>query len=307
MSKELLVNTFNSMKEHPYNWTLYFFKVDKRKTNPYMVYKIRFKNDDYLPQYAQSLSDMMLNHQLNKIDDVKDYTGENTKISCDKIKVENELIKEQWDCLVADVAEPSDEKIKGKYHGYILEGSLHNESIVLVKMANPIINLKNKRSIVFSFDDDNELAEFSDEVCKLYMDVDFLVIDNTLYSFNYKFEDMFNIQKTMQRVKYRAIEEISEIDAFSDRNKFRNFAKAYKSPRTFLTLNPERVDRIKQKTKRKHISEMLKISLDSSKKFDLQNEEEAFFLIKYLCFKLFKDEETKDLLEANNVSKVDLS
>ena len=53
-------------------------------------------------------------------------------------------------------------------------------------MANPIINLKNKRNVVFTFDVDNELAEMTDEVCKLRMDADCIVIDEVIYSFNYK-------------------------------------------------------------------------------------------------------------------------
>ena len=49
-------------------------------------------------------------------------------------------------------------------------------------MANPIINLKNKRNVVFTFDVDNELAEMTDEVCKLRMDADCIVIDEVIYS-----------------------------------------------------------------------------------------------------------------------------
>ena len=47
---------------------------------------------------------------------------------------------------------------------------------------------------------------------------------------------------------------------------------------------------------------MLKIDINDEGKFILKDEEEASLLIRYLCFKVFKDDETKELLEANNVT-----
>ena len=223
MDKELLVEMLEGIERSSYSWALYFFKIDRRNNNPYTAYKVRFKNNRYLPKYAQSLVNMIVKYQLGKISEIKDYTGENTKVSCDKIKTSNELVKEQWDYFVRDIADASDEKVEGKYHGYVLEGtpaSNSAKSLIFLKMANPIINLKNKRSAVFTFDDNSELAEMSDEVCKLHMDTDCIVVDEVMYSFNYKFEDLFNIEKTMQKVKNKALEEIVSIDAFDNIEEF---------------------------------------------------------------------------------------
>lgn len=174
-------------------------------------------------------------------------------------------------------------------------------------MANPIINLKNKRNVVFTFDADNELTEMTDEVCKLRMDADCIVIDEVIYSFNYKFEDLLNMDKTMQKVKTKALEKIFELDAFENKDEFEQMARAYKAPRTFITLKSERVNRIKNKTKRKEVASMLNIEISDNGKFVFKNEEEVSLLLRYLCFKLFKDAETKDLLEANNVTKLELN
>lgn len=309
MDKTLLLETLEHISTSSYSWTLYFFKIDRRNNNPYTAYKVRFKNNYYLPAYANSLVDMIIKYQLGKIDEIKEYTGENTKISCDSIETDNELVKEQWDYFAMDIAEASDEKVKGKYHGYVLEGVPANKdekSAVFLKMANPIINLKNKRSAVFTFDANNELAEVSDEVCKLHMDVDCIVIDEKIYSFNYKFEDLFNIEKTMQKVKSKALEEIVSIDAFDDKEQFEQIARAYKSPRTFITLKRERVERIKNKAKRKKVANMLKLEVTEEGRFRFKNDEEISLLIRYLCFKVFKDDETKELLEANNVTQIAL-
>lgn len=309
MDKELLIETLEGIGTSSYSWALYFFKVDRRNNNPYTAYKVRFKNDRYLPEYAKSLVDMIVKYQLGKIAEIKDYTGENTKVSCDKIETNNELVKEQWDYFVRDIADASDEKVEGKYHGYVLEGTPASDSVkslVFLKMANPIINLKNKRSVVFAFDDNSELAEMSDEVCKLHMDTDCIVVDEMIYSFNYKFEDLFNIEKTMQKVKNKALEEIVSIDAFDNKQEFEQMARAYKSPRTFITLKSERVERIKNKTKRKKVASMLKIDVNDDGKFLFKNDEEVSLLLRYLCFKVFKDDETKELLEANNVTQLSL-
>ena len=309
MDKNLLIKTLKNVRDNIYSWNLYFFRIDRRNNNPFTAYKIRFKNDKYLPEYAVLLIDMVIKYQLEKITDIKDYTGENTKVSCDRIKTNDELVKTQWDYFVKDIACASDEKIEGRYHGYLLEGTSSNneKSLAFLKIANPVFNLKNKRSAVFTFDADNELAEMTDEVCKLRMDADCIVLDGTIYSFNYKFEDLLNMEKTMQKVKAKALEKIIATDAFENKNDFERMARAYKSPRTFITLKNERVCRIKNKTKRKEIASMLKIEISDNGKFVFKNEEEVALLLRYLCFKVFKDAETKDLLEANNITRLVLN
>ena len=309
MDKKLLVETLEKIDTSSYSWALYFFKIDRRNNNPYTAYKVRFKNDQYLAAYAKTLAGIVASRQLDKVSEIKDYTGENTKISCDRIETGNELVKEQWDYFVMDIVNASDEKVEGKYHGYVVEAvptSTEDKTIIFVKMANPIINLKNKRSSVFMFDDNSELAEMTDEVCKLYMDADCIVVDEKIYSFNYKFEELFSIEKTMQKVKNKALDEIVSIDAFDNKEEFEQMARAYKSPRTFITLKNERVERIKNKAKRKKVASMLKIEVNDDGKFVFKNDEEVSLLLRYLCFKVFKDDETKELLEANNVTQLSL-
>lgn len=309
MNKEELIQLLEKGKTNTYSWTLYFFKIDRRNHNPYTAYKIRFKNDNYLQQYVQTLIKMIIDNQLEKVSEIKQYTGENSKVSCDMIETSNELIKEQWDYFVRDIAEASDEKVKGKYHGYALEGIPENDNdkaIIFLKRANPIINLKNTRGKVFMFDSDSKLAEMSDDICKLYMNVDCIIIDENIYSFNYKIEDIFNMEKTMQKLKNRALQNILLTDVFENKEEFEQMAKSYKSPRTFLTLKSERIERIKDQIERKKIASMLKIDLNDADKFVFKNTEQVSLLIRYLCFKVFKDYETKGLFEANNVTEISI-
>lgn len=71
-------------------------------------------------------------------------------------------------------------------------------------------------------------------------------------------------------------------------------------------MKRERVERIKNKAKRKKIAEMLKIDVSEEGKFKFKNSEEVSLLLRYLCFKVIKDDETKELLEANNVTQLSL-
>lgn len=64
MDKDLLIEIMNNARENIYSWSLYFFKIDRRNNNPFTAYKIRFKNNEYLPEYARILIDMVVKYQL---------------------------------------------------------------------------------------------------------------------------------------------------------------------------------------------------------------------------------------------------
>lgn len=310
MSKDTLKNMCSLLKEHSYSWTLYFFKVDKRAKQPYKTNKIRFKNSSYLSQYATNLLNATEHFQIDPISSVQDYDGENTKVSCDKLPLTNELISEQWTLFSTAVASSSDKKIEGKINGYILYGQPSNNEdhpVTIVIIANPITKLTNKKSVVFSTTADDELDLITDDVCRLYLTVDFIVYDGVMYTFNHTFETVFNLEKTMAKVKQVAIDEILSTNAFSNSECFKSLATQYKSSRTFITLKQERINKIKDKRSRKKIADMLKLPLDENGNFSITTSEEASLLLRYLCFKIFQDNETKDVLEANSVTKLSIA
>ena len=173
---------------------------------------------------------------------------------------------------------------------------------MFVKVANPVVKLENKKSVVFSSKINNELDLISDDVYRLYLTVDFIIYDNTIYAFNYTFETVFNLERTMKKVKQQAIDVIVCTNAFTDTKIFKTFANQYPSSRTFITLNPERIDRIKNRMSRRNVAKMLNLTLDANDNFDIKNEEDAYRLIKYLCFKIFQDGETNNVLEVSSVT-----
>ena len=310
MSKAVLKTICECGKDGQYFWSLFFFRTDKRNKQPYKVFKVRFKNANYLTTYATNLIQTVDKFQVEPISDVQCYDGENSKVSCDKIELSNQLISEQWTLFTQAVAKATDSKADGRINGYILYGQPSKEEdkpITFVKVANPITKLTNKKSVVFTTTASDELELISDDVCRLYLTIDFIVFDGIMYTFNHTFETIFNLEKTMDKVKNDAIVEILSTNAFSDPEEFKSLAGQYKSSRTFITLKEERVNRIKNEQSRKNVAEMLKLPLDNDGGFKITKPEEASLLLRYLCFKIFQDNETMDVLEANTVNKLNLA
>ncbi len=310
MSKETLLDICNADKAECYTWSMFFYKIDRRsREQPYKFHKIRFKNDQYLLTYAKSLMCSVNKFQITPIEVVQDYDGANTKVSCDKIALDHELISSSWTSFVQALGSASSDKIKGKVNGYVLFGESRDEennSITFIKTANPITNLTNKKSVIFTTTAQDELEMFTDAVCRLYLNVDILVTETVMYTFNHNFEVLFNIEKTMAKIKNAAINAIIATDAFSDVEVFKAYASQYTSSRTFITLKSERIERVKDKRKRRSVATMLKIDLDESGNFIIDSKEKASYLIKYLCFKIFKDGETNDVLEASTISTLSI-
>lgn len=311
MSKEALRNILSeAQRENRYTWSLHFFRIDRRaKQQPYRAYKVRFKNDRYLTTYVENLINVSLQFQVGKISQVQEYDGENTKVSCDKLKTSNPLIAERWTAFVSAVGNSSDSKIEGKVNGYILVGEPSDQgdkSVTFVKLSNPITNLQNKRTAVFTTTANDELDLIESDVCRLYLTADFIVYDNTMYTFNHSFETMFEMEKTMAKVKIAAIDKIVGTDTISNVEEFRTFANQYKSSRTFITLKDDRITRIKDGRKRKKIASMLNLPVDAEGNFIITSAEEASLLIRYLCYKVFQDSETDDVLEASAITKLNI-
>jgi hypothetical protein len=87
---------------------------------------------------------------------------------------------------------------------------------------------------------------------------------------------------------------------------FRKYAREYRSPKTFINLNQERINIVQDLDKRSKVASMLGIKLDDGNNFIIDTADKASLFIRYLCYRIFKDEETKDVIEASNVSKLNL-
>ena len=310
MSKKLLECICKAQTADDYAWTLYFFKIDNRGKQPYMANRVRFKNEDYLLSYVKNLLEAVGEYQVNKALDVQIYDGMNTKLSCDKLALSDALISDKWKMFREAIACATGRAIEGRINGYVLVGQSKRKNdsyISLVKMSSPFTKLENKKSVVFKKSIDNELDLISDDVYRLYLSVDFIVCNECLYAFTHSFESLFGIEKTLIKHKQISIDRIIETNIFSNADNFKFLAQQYKSTRTFITLSSERLKRIQDKRFRTSVATMLNIGLDSKALLMISSPEEASLLIRYLCYKIFQENETKDVLEASTVTKLDIS
>lgn len=306
MSKEVLISKLSEIDTANYSWNIYFFNIDNRSrsTNPFKVNKVKFKKTNYLNQYVNNSLHAIYEYQVMQISEVQEYNGENTKISCDKIDLNSPLIDTQWSHLKEAVRHSSDNEIKGKIHGYLLEGNKttqnsETDSIILVKLANPIANLNTKKAVIFT-SSDNELDLLSDDMYRLYLTTDFIITNNTMYTFNHSFEKVFALENTMKKVKDNAIIKIIDSNCFADNEEFKTLANSYSSSRTFVSLNNERMQKLQTQDGISYIAATLNIELDENGKFSNLNEENTGKLIQYLCYKIIKDDESKNLMRVSN-------
>ena len=311
MNKQEISCVFDSIESNSYDWALYFFSIDRRNSMPFSFHKVRFKNLEYLPEYAKNLVSITKQYQVDQATAVQAYDGFNTKVSCDTITTESNLLSEEWQLFKTAIENASDEKISGKVKGYVLIGHpVDNDElkpIIFVKCGNPIIDLTNKKRVAYIATEKDELDLISDDIYRLYLTVDFFHYDGSIYAFNHSFEKIFNVEGTLKRVKAHAIEEIILVDAFNDTEAFKGFSKSYTQARTFITLNKERLERISKADQRTNIAGMLQIEIDSQNKFIVADAEKASLLIRYLCYKIFRDDESKDVLEGEAVSKINFT
>lgn len=304
MSKEKILKSLKDIEENKYIWNLYFFDMDRRNNNPYKVYKHTLRKDKYLYDYVIYLSKMISEFQLKEIEEVEEYSGQNCKTSCDKISISNPLIKTSWEKLVEAVSLSERKNTKEKYKGYILEGHPEEEgleTIIIVKSANPIISMKGRKSKIFLINKDDELDDMTDKLCKLQGSADFIVIDQTLYTFNYKFEKILGLESTFKKKKIESIKRIIETDAFANSNYVEKVMQSYKSEKIFLTINDTRINKLKTIEGRKEIAKIISSYLDEEHRIVLNDDENVKNLVKYLCYKIIEEKETDDILEVNNV------
>lgn len=306
MTKNEIISVLSDVDD--FVWDLYFLNINKKRKNPYVVDNVKFKSTDNLNKYAKDLLDSVIKFQVEPISGVQVYNGENPKVTCDTLSLESHLINQNWKLFYNAVSEAGTGKIKGKIHGYFLTGRNPNDeggkSITLFKCANPVLQFSKNKIAVYRFIRNDELDSIQDVFCRLYLSSDFIIYDNTLYSFNCNFEKIFDMDKTIAKIRENCMNTISNLDVFSNNSDFIKHGKEYKSSRTFIALNPKRIAGIKDNKQRKKIAKMLDIALDENGKFIVDDDVKAAKLIKYICYKIFQEADTKDVLEASSITKI---
>lgn len=289
-----------------YTWELYFFSINRKAKNPYKAKKIKMKNGQMLINYVANLMNVVEKTQLNEIDNIQEYDGENPYVSCVSLSITDQLLKEAWDNFLTAIANPLEDELRNKVKGYILVGQPKDEytpALTMAKVANPVFSVYDKKSVVFK-NTDGEMDTFSEDLFKLFLNIDFFTYGETLYAFNYKFEEIFNMEQTLQKLKDEKVEKILQLNCFP--KSFTDYIEIYNHPKTFITLDEGRINRMKNVDERIKIAQNLGISMDSEHNFIDVTKKQALLIIQYLCLKILKDEESGLMYKVTQAEKLDL-
>ena len=298
--------------ESSYVWTLYFFSSRKQRNAGYNYdsHKVRFTKSSDLISYVGQVLHAVSEYQILPISQVEEYNGYNTKCSCDRLSVDNEVIVSNFSAFRDSLANAIDADVRDSYKGYVLEGQPNQDTtgevVTFLKFANPTTQLKSKKNIFFKKSENSSLTEVTEQFFRMYLTVDAILIAENLYFFNHSFEKIFDVEQTLKNVKNRAIKTITDAGFISNSDKFSEYAQSTNA-RTFITLADERIQRASDESNRQEIGSNFGIPLDSKNLFEIADKEQTNRLLKYLCYKAFKDSETNEILEASNVSKLNVS
>lgn len=295
-----------------YIWTLYFFNSHKQRNAGYVYdsHKVRFTNNANLLSYTSQLINAVSRFQLDPIDQVEEYNGLNTKCSCDRLCVNDVVISTNFTSFRNSLATATDAVANHSYKGYVLDGQpgqgVDGAAITFLKFANPTAKLKSKGSVYFKKTADNSLDDITEEFYRLYLTVDAVLINDQLYCFTHAFEKIFDVEQTLHKVKEQAIATIIDAGFIANRDAFAEHAKSTNA-RSFITLNSTRIQRLIDEANRSSIAADYNVSLNAESLFDIAGPEQAGRLLKYLCYKTVKDSETSEILEANNITRLNVT
>ncbi|MCL2546212.1 MAG: DUF4868 domain-containing protein [Oscillospiraceae bacterium] len=230
-------------------WNLYFFnrgRKPKNGTRPYEAHRIRFSNNAHLVSYMGEVLNAVNHFQIAPLSQVEIYNGFNTKCSCDRLAINDEIIEECFSSFRNSLTNSAEGNLKDSYHGYILEGQPQSGAdgvaVTLMKFANPTAKLKGRKSTYFKKCDNNLLGEITEQFFKMYLTIDAILIEENRYVFNHAFEKVFDMEQTFQKVKAKAIQAIADSGFISNPDTFADYAQSTNA-RTFVTLDDERMQR----------------------------------------------------------------
>ena len=301
--KELLDNYFN-LNSDELVWEMYLMDFKRAmENNPYVFTKVNFKNDSNLKGYSRTLINNVGN-EINNTLNIEEYSGENKEGNLFFLPLGDDLIKPMYEALMDSLSRLNTDGI-AKPKGYLLMGRSEKNpenNILFGILQNPVIKRK-PDDLLFNLGDDG--LEIKDEIkYKLQKKCDFILFQGNLYSFNYKFERIFKLQSTLKRFKMEAIDRIIFKGAISNAEDFKKQMINYKSVKTFLGLNDDRLELLNTKEGRIEIANRFNLDLDSDNKLILKDEDDSKNLIKYLCFKIIKDADSSELYLVDGLSKL---
>lgn len=270
------------------NWSINLVKmnVSKKQGVIYSAEELSDFDENGISRTVKEIVEMYSSgEKSNMYNDIQEYDGNIISNNIYKIGISSVLIKDAYDLFVNALSDPDKESdpMKNKYDCYVLKSSLENNEedipIKLIFMSNPIKTLKNK-----FFKIHEKYTEITGKVIALSLNIDMIVYGDKIYFFDNSGEKLFNMERAYRAICREKVEEVKENEIVSDIETFTNVASSGHNPRKFVSFNKENLELLKNKERRRDISEKFNIPLLDGK-FDTSSDGVSEKLIKLLCGK----------------------
>ncbi len=313
MSLVILKEALQKTREERYVWTMYFYKIKGRVRQEYITHKIRFTNENMLPDYASRLVNSVLQFQIgDKITSVEKYDGSNLKTSCDKISTDHELLKDKYDSFLTSIINAGEDGLENQaYSGYLFAGTAIDlpddspyKNIAFLKHSPPQAKIQSKSKMYF-IKRGYELDYSDDNYYRLYFTVDSIILNNAIYSFSLAFEKVFGLEQTIKKHKNEIVEKILETPITANQDNFRQYINSFKNcDKLYLTFNQDRYSKCLSAEGRASLKDIINVETNEYGYFVIDSLEKARNLIDYLCMKRIKEADTNVIYKIPNATKV---
>lgn len=276
------------------NWSIQLikFKNTSSNTSTYFCRNITLSPNGKLGEIVAKISSTYTNVSKNKLNEyraIEEYNGTTDSQIIYTISMNNPLVADEYSSLINSISTPDNEvdTFEMKANAYLIHGSIRSvengeevdKPIKLISMQSPITNLKNK-----FLSANGTFKEITDKVLNLRPIFDVLIYDDTIYMFTLAGEKLFNMERAYKSVCVNKIAEVIGCDFITDNESFSNIALTGHNPRRFISFNQNRLEQLKDNSKRIVLANKFEIPLNNDK-FDTTQEGSSDKLIKLLCNK----------------------
>jgi len=248
--------------------------------------EITFTPSGKLNEFVSDISQRYTNSDkgvLKSFFSVTDYDGSTIDKTVYKLNISNELIKSEYEALIAAIAMPDSEidPLTFKAHAYLLKGIIlidgEQHPVKMISMQNPITTLNHKFWMR-----NGEFQEISDKVLSLRPTIDVVIIDDYIYMLTLAGENLFNMERSYKAICNIKVDTIGECAIVTDFESFKAIAGSGHNPRKFVSFNDSHLQKLKNANSRRKMARKFSIPLDGDK-FDTTQPGTSEKLVKLLC------------------------
>lgn len=289
-------------------WSLQLLKINtsKRKGTTYIGREITLAPEGALASFIEDISDHYINENtgaLSSYQGIVNYDGSTVDRVIYSLPITDALIIGEYNALISAIAKPDTQldPLKFKAKAYVLRGIIHiddkDKPIKLISMQNPVTSLKHKFLSV-----DGAFMEITNKVLSLRTAIDVIIIDSTIYMLTLAGENLFNMERAYKAACEGKLEDIKACEIVTKFEIFESVAGSGHNPRKFVSFNDSYLQKLKDCTNRKMISNKFNIPTKGDL-FDIEQPGAADKLVKLLCDRAMVDPFEADPMEVAGAKK----